>query len=371
MFENSSSSFPVRNQSGAGSIDDGDCQFSKDSSEEKVIKVFAYVSILLVSLVGNTLVIVVVYKNKHLRKSINYFVFNMAASDLLMSLTIMPVRIGEIVTGSSAFIVDSPFLVGNILCKLCYFLPDASIVVSIESLVLIAIDRFIAVVYPLKATLITSKSRSTCILCAWIVAVAVYAPYFYTFRLFPYEDGTYECRQRWDPAFDHEETHKWYVTVISITFFILPVCVLAILYAMIACTVKQNATKRKRMSSRRSPRKYQTSRQVLRLSVAIIIAFLACIFPMLVNMFMVMSHLHSAEEPTCAFLTLLFISYFMVHSWSALNPCICFAFGKNYRNGLKYILSREGYGFQMEGSTSRGTKNTIKSTCLQANVSAL
>lgn len=174
MFENSSSSFPVRNQSGAGSIDDGDCQFSKDSSEEKGIKVFAYVSILLVSLVGNTLVIVVVYKNKHLRKSINYFVFNMAASDLLMSLTIMPVRIGEIVTGSSAFMVDSPLLVGNILCKLCYFLPDASVVVSIESLVLIAIDRFIAVVYPLKATLITSKSRLTCILCAWIVAVAVY-----------------------------------------------------------------------------------------------------------------------------------------------------------------------------------------------------
>lgn len=61
----------------------------------------------------------------------------------------------------------------------------------------------------------------------------------------------------------------------------------------------------------------------------------------------------------------------MVHSWSAVNPCICFAFGKNYRNGLKYILSREGYGFQMEGSTSRGTKNTIKSTCLQANGSAL
>lgn len=371
MFENSSSTFPVKNQSGVGSIDDGDCQLSKDSSAEKVIKVFAYFSILLVSLVGNTLVIVVVYKNKHLRKSINYFVFNMAASDLLMSLTIMPVRIGKIVTGSSAFMVDSPLLVGNILCKLCYFLPDASVVVSIESLVLIAIDRFIAVVYPLKATLITSKSRLTCILCAWIVAVAVYAPYFYTFRLFPNEDGSYECEQRWDPAFDHEETHKWYVTVISITFFILPVCVLAILYAMIACAVKRNATKRKMMSSR-SPRKYQTSRQVLRLSVAIIIAFLACIFPMLVNMFMAMSHLHSAEEPTCAFpVTLLFISYFMVHSWSAVNPCICFAFGKNYRNGLKYILSREGYGFQMEGSTSRGTKNTIKSTCLQANGSAL
>ena len=67
MFENSSSTFPVRNQSGAGSIDDGDCQLSKDSSAEKVIKVFAYFSILLVSLVGNTLVIVVVYKNKHLR----------------------------------------------------------------------------------------------------------------------------------------------------------------------------------------------------------------------------------------------------------------------------------------------------------------
>lgn len=169
---------------------------------------FAYISILLVSLVGNTLVIVVVYKNKNLCKSINYFVFNMAASDLLMSLTIMPVKIVEIVTGSGAFMVDNPLLVGNVLCKLCYFLPDASVVVSIESLVLIAIDRFIAVVYPLKTTLITSKLRLTCILCTWIVAVAVNAPYFYTFRLFPTEDRTYVCIQRWDPALNHEETHK-------------------------------------------------------------------------------------------------------------------------------------------------------------------
>lgn len=359
MFENSSSKFPIRNQSVVGSIEDGDCQFSKDSSAEKVIKVFAYISILLVSLAGNTLVIVVVYKNKNLRKSINYFVFNMAASDLLMSLTIMPVKIVEIVTGSVAFMVDNPLLVGNILCKLCYFLPDASVVVSIESLVLIAIDRFIAVVYPLKATLITSKLRLTCILCTWIVAVAVNAPYFYTFRLFPMEDRTYECIQRWDPAFNHEETHKWYVTAISITFFILPVCVLTILYAIIACTVKRNAKKREKMSSRRSPRKYQTSRQILRLSVAIIIAFLACIFPMLVNLFMAIFYLHSLGEPTCAFLTILpFISFFMVHSWSAVNPCICFAFGKNYRNGLKYILSREENGFRMEESASRVIKNT-------------
>ena len=180
MSENSSSTFPYNSSSstdGPRNSTDEHCILA-DSNAEKVLMVLAYFIILLVSLVGNSLVILVFHKNKQLRRSINYYVLNMAVSDLFSPLTIMPVNIVRIISGSTAFMVDPPLLLGNILCKLCYFLPGVSLMVSIQSLLLISVDRFIAVVFPLQIKLISSKVRFICICYTWIIAIAVHAPKF-------------------------------------------------------------------------------------------------------------------------------------------------------------------------------------------------
>ena len=50
----------------------------------------AYSIILVASLVGNSLVGIIVYKTKTMRKTINFFIVNMAMSDLLFSLFAFP-----------------------------------------------------------------------------------------------------------------------------------------------------------------------------------------------------------------------------------------------------------------------------------------
>ena len=367
MFENSSSKFPFQNISfitdGALNITDGDCQNSEDSTAETTVKVLAYVSILLVSVVGNALVILVIYKDTQLRTSINYFVLNMAVSDLFPPLTIMPMRMVEIISGSTAFRVNSPLVLGNILCKLCHFLPDVSVLVSIESLLLMSVDRFIAVVFPLKTTLVTSKVRVICISCTWLVAIAVYAPLFYTLRLSLIGNKTYECKLDWGPAFDHEETHKRYVTATFITFTIVPLSILVILYSKIACTLKRTHTKRKSMFSRCSSRGDKMNKQIFRLSVAIVLAFVACVVPMFVQIFVQIFLWHFKVPPICAFRTVIpFISSFMLHSWSAMNPCICFIFSKNYQRGLKQIRSERNGRLSMQMGTTSARKNISTSS---------
>ena len=59
------------------------------TKEEKAILIATYSIVLLVALIGNVLIILVFSKYKPLRKSINYFVVNMAVSDLFTPLTIM------------------------------------------------------------------------------------------------------------------------------------------------------------------------------------------------------------------------------------------------------------------------------------------
>ena len=51
---------------------------------------------------------------------------------------------------------------------------DVSIAVSIQTIVLIAVDRFGAVVFPLRSPLASLNPRLLLILCTWIVAISTH-----------------------------------------------------------------------------------------------------------------------------------------------------------------------------------------------------
>lgn len=315
-----------------------DCQ-PRSSTEGTVLKSLAYFVILILSLIGNGCILLVIYKNKNLRRNINFFVLNMAVSDLFNPLTIMPVHLVKIISGSKSWKVDNPWTLGNILCKLCYFLPDVSLTVSIESLLLISVDRFIAVVFPLKARHVSTKVHLICIGCTWIIAIAVHAHYFYTFRLLPYGNESYECSLSWEPAFNHTETHKRYVTAVFITFVLVPICILAVVYGTIAWTLKAESKKMQKESCNLQSRLGEQSRKIVRRSVIITTAFGLCMITQLVSVLTRVFVWDWKEPPICAFRNVIpFIATFMLNAWSAINPCFCFLFIKSYQVTLRRVL---------------------------------
>ena len=103
----------------------------------------------------------------------------MAMSDLLLPIFLIPRVIQQLYIDS--WLIGGPL--GQTLCKLVYFLTDVSVAVSIQSLVLITVGRFGAVVYPLRSPLISSKLCPFFILATWIVAMAIYSPYLFGFKL--------------------------------------------------------------------------------------------------------------------------------------------------------------------------------------------
>ena len=347
FFENSSQS----TSHAASSHSDQACEKTADSALEVTAKALAYICIFLVSFFGNIFLLVVIYKKTQLRRSINYFVFNMAVSDLFNPLTIMTVKIVEIISGSSSWKVDRPWLLGNILCKLAYFLPDVSLVVSIGSLLLISIDRLIAVVFPLKAKLISSKVRLISILSTWFVAIAVHAPYFYSFKLIPYENETY-CILNWGPTFDHMKTHKRFLTATFMTFIPILALVLAVVCSIIARTLRKINKNTKEQLSCCQNHRDQQPRKIVILAMAIMISFVSWMTPLFIYLFLKIFLWNWESPPICAFQTVIsFISAFLLHSWSAVNPCICFIFCENYHNGLRQYfhcncLSRRISGLQ-------------------------
>jgi len=120
------------------------CASPLNSSSEKVGKAFAYSLILFVSLVGNSLVGIIVVKTKSLRKPINLFIVNMAMSDLLYPVFYFPWFLTRLYVDSE--LLGSP--IAHALCKLAHFITFISSIVSTHTLILIAVDRFGAVVFP-------------------------------------------------------------------------------------------------------------------------------------------------------------------------------------------------------------------------------
>ena len=63
---------------------------------EKVGKSLAYCLIFLVSLAGNSAIGIIVYKTKTMRKPNNYLIVNMAMSDLLVPIFLIPWEIQKL-----------------------------------------------------------------------------------------------------------------------------------------------------------------------------------------------------------------------------------------------------------------------------------
>ena len=165
---------------------------SGTSKKEIAILMPIYSISLLAALIGNFLIIVVFYMYKPIKKNMNYFVVNMAISDLFTPLTIiMPFKIAETLSNGT-FLSQLLSSLSEVLCKLCFFLADTSILVSIISLLLISVDRLIAVVFPLQIKLISRKVRFICILMSWVVAISIHTPYL---AIFAFKGG---CFKEWD-----------------------------------------------------------------------------------------------------------------------------------------------------------------------------
>ena len=177
---------------------------------EKIGKTLFYCSIFLVSLAGNTVIGIIVYKTKTMRKPINFLIINMTLSDLLYPILLIPISILGLYTDS--------WLIGGSLgqasCKLAFFLTNVPCLVSIQSLVLIAVDRFGAVVFPLRSPPIGSKLCPFFILTTWIIAMSVCSPYLFAMKLVKYP-GRLDCEILWNEVFGKSLSYENYVVSFS------------------------------------------------------------------------------------------------------------------------------------------------------------
>ena len=241
--------------------------------QKKIAKTVAYCLIFLVSLAGNTVIGIVVYKTKTMRKPINFFIVNMAMSDLLFSFIFFPRVIQELYI--DFWLISG--LLGQVLCKLVNFSSAVSLTVSTQSLVLIAVDRFGAVVYPLRSPLISSKLCPFLILATWIVAMPVFSPYLVALKLVEYH-GRLACRLQWNEFFGESLSFDDYATTTMVVLFFIPFVLIATLYIIIYIKLKLHKIPGEHSVNAEIQRQ-QRERNVLKMAIAIVLGFAICWLP--------------------------------------------------------------------------------------------
>ena len=307
---------------------DENCDFFDDSLPVKITKIVLFSIILLSSLVGNSLIVIIVYKREDLRKTTNYFIVNMAVSDIIYPLQAIPFHLVQVVSGTSQWPIGGT--AGLILCKLGTYLRRVSATVSVESLVWIAVDRFIAVVLPMKAHLMSSRFRAFAIGSTWIVAMVINCSDLYAYELKKKNDDLV-CEASYDPS----STFITYAEKVRPTLIhIAPLPIMTILYCVIVKTLRRqdkalNCDLTKNQMAQRKQR-------AIKMSVCIMIAFYICVLPMLLLQLTLFSE-HEKEMSCPFFKGLAIAAYLMFYLSSTTNPIICMAFVQRYRHGMTDI----------------------------------
>jgi hypothetical protein len=290
-----------------------------------------YSILLVLSVVGNGLVIAVVCCNKHLQTVFNYFIINMAVSDLFIPLLALPIKIVNTANGKQMrWLIEGAL--GDVTCKLFIFLIDISPAVSVISLVMIAVNRFVAIVYPMHyGELFSTKKSKILIALIWVAVTIIFSPYFYIFRIS--NDGNNMCIYEWSPPFDKKKSETIFFSMLVAVFFLIPFISITFLYLIIMYKMRMDSkTVVQMLDSNEAHKRKQRNKHIFYLSVAMIVAFAIFWGPFFVSMFMLVT----GRKFPAQFLT---IAQYLGYANSVVNPCIYFIFMKAFRNGCTRIFS--------------------------------
>ena len=228
-------------------------------------------------------------------------------------------------------------LLGQILCKLPAFLAEASSLVSVQSLVLISVDRFGAVVVPLRSPLISRKLCPFFILATWIVAIAVASPNLFSYKLVE-NPGEMKCQNQWAKTFGEKSFVTYLLAGVSV-FFYIPMILLVAVYSIILIKLKKQVHPGEQ-SANAEEQRTKSNRNVLKMAIAIVLAFFLCWLPAY-TIVLIIQFLEptSSIRSSCSFRAFSTFTYFLALANCAINPTILFISSSNYRQGLKRLVN--------------------------------
>ena len=229
----------------------------------------------LTALFGNTLLCIAFIKNNHLRSVTNIFVLTLAVSDIVMSLTCMPLSEGSLLAGEWIF--------GDLLCHIQGFLAHFLAFLSLEMMAITAVNRYFRVIKPdLYKKIFTPGYTTLIILSASLLSVGILASITFAQHgnLFVFHSGKAICVNLYRSLI----STQIYTIFSSFTFVFLPAIVIIWCYTKVFRSIRRHFRRlaARKMSSASINSINPAEIVVTRTVFAIVIAFFICWIPCIV-----------------------------------------------------------------------------------------
>uniref|UniRef100_UPI0037E9B642 alpha-2B adrenergic receptor n=1 Tax=Semicossyphus pulcher TaxID=241346 RepID=UPI0037E9B642 len=182
----------------------------------------AITSMMIMTIVGNILVIIAVLTSRSLKGAQNLFLVSMAAADILVATLIIPFSLANELQGYWAF--------SSIWCEIYLALDVLFCTSSIVHLCAIALDRYLSISRPVSyGTKRTPLRIKASIVVVWLISAVISFPPLLTLDKSKGGDGVCELN-----------SERWYILYSTIGSFFAPCVIMILVYARIYQIAKKH-----------------------------------------------------------------------------------------------------------------------------------
>ncbi|XP_077999589.1 RYamide receptor-like [Glandiceps talaboti] len=321
------------------------------SFQSQVLITTAFTINMILSIVGNVTFLWVLIWGRATRTDLNAFLINLAVADLLMAIFCMPFTFPTIMFGHWIF--------GKAMCPTVIFMQQVSTIVNILTLTAVGIDRYFAVIYPLKVRVTKNRAKIVFII-IWSIALSMgtlQTVFVRVEKIDDYGQTIYFCKE-WLSEFKFAKVYEIFMMAIA---YVIPLCILAYTYCSIGVrlwgrTIPGNADQVRDQSQAKAKKK------VIKMLIIVVVLFTICWLPVhvfkIITIFYPRLYGDLRYQDTMRILNCTVLWLAMADSF--VNPFIYGFLNDAFRNDLKALMHRTSL-FLFGERQSRLRSRTIQS----------
>ena len=291
-----------------------------------IVEVSSLIILNVLSLTGNTLVCISVYKNTRLRTTTNLYIIALATSDLLSAVLVMPFGTGVLITSKWVF--------GEAVCQLHAFFSLFVIYVSPVTMGLTAVNRYVRICksdQQYKKLFSARKSRALLAFVWTFVACYTVVPRMAGLQAYEFVPGYAQC----SIAHLSESGKMIHYGIVLTHFFLTPLMATIVSYIKVAKMIRQHnidascTIQRRERNAGISAHEIKVSKSLF----AVVFAFMICWIPFWVIVILRRFRL-VAKMPRNVELLCMFLLYFS----NTINPFIYAGMNPVFKREFRKIL---------------------------------
>ncbi|XP_077862107.1 prokineticin receptor 2-like [Saccoglossus kowalevskii] len=310
--------------------------FPEVALEAKIILGIVYSMIIIVCGTGNLFLCYAIYRFRRMRTTTNLLIGNLALSDFLVAVVCTPFNF--------YYYVNQDWPYGNFMCVFVSFLKFVSLYVSTNSLLIIAVDRYYTIMYPLRVRIRKFKAILIVVF-IWIFSMVISLPSAIHTGTWAIADST-QCGEIYWSSPRLMQANTVFLIVCE---FCIPLTLVTVAYSIIARTLwlRKIPGADNQLTKSQENIIVQSKRRSVRMLITVIALFAVCWIPY--YLYCVVRDFYWGEkfittEQLRTHLTIFYVVESVAMSNSMFNTLIYVFFNANYRKCVEQIVDSWRYG---------------------------